>query len=523
MRQTGNRPITLPTQEYADFKKMFRSIPTQGPQMIDPTKPTPVNGTRHLIANVNMDLYNGLEIDGGKHGRVQGSTLINFGTTSRMDPDLQAMLYKDAGISDADAAKLIQKTASTYKEGRKGNTGINPETQAPYATPVAIDAFEDMSSGTVKVRTIIDCQALANANYDDAKAERLANPSKFAGVREPNPEVEKNLRNMMPVTVRFGTTTNGIGSMNADRAKQNTARVAAQTALMTKGAGGSMVTFSKDEVASVGQTINDVYSSFLKELAADPSKAYAGAGMAARDKDGKVIPGKFKGTVPGTEFPSLNDLGLAVLEVDGATVLAVTSTDPSKNDLRMKSMPAMNAAVNAKLSQAFNSVPTMSRADVAKLPRADRAAEQSKLTVKNLGNSMAIQMYQTTPKSVQDAFTLVNPSIQGTFSAFGNMVRDTVECAQHKHDGMDSPAAKQAAERGEQYLSKTIEQIYGAETLSNVRQIMADAGIETSSSELAKETSPEKVAEAKAASQAFNDKCRETAQAQGVELVAFEK
>lgn len=506
---TGARPVRLATMTYEELAPNFRSVNEKNLAL-----------NRHLMANVEMPFYNGLEIDGGQHGQSTATMLINFGTMSDMSPVLQEALLQENHLMGEDERiedKTINGVAATAPDsGHSGNT--------EGGKPVHLEVTPDRTAGTVKITPVIDMAALARANFNERNAARKGDKDgKFAGA----PALNDSQADRLKVSVRYLTTTNGIGSMNDKRATENVAKAASQSYLMTaskSNPGRDM--FSQSQIEEVSSKIAKVYSDFLHEYA---EKKSDGLHPALRDKNGAVKPGKLDTSkvIDKTDFPSLKDMGLGVVDVNGSTVLAAIDLgDDSKNraaaEQRHKYLPNVANAINATLSREFNSVPTMSSADIKKMDAgAERDAAQAALNTKNLGLAMKMNMFMTTPQSVETPFSVVQPAMTLTFSPFASMVRDTVECAQHKHDGPDGPAPRDGSER----LKNTIEDVYGAEVLKNAKTILANAGLETDPKALAKKdpSSPDHIRtvnEAKAATQQFAADVRTAAADQlGVQLL----
>lgn len=501
---TGSRPVRLAAMTYEEMAPNFRSVNEKNRVL-----------NRHLMANIEMPLYNGLEIEGGQHGQSTATMLINFGTMSDMSPVLQEALLQENKLMGEDE-RIEDKDFAVPDSGHTGNT--------EGGKPVHLKIDPDRTAGTVKITPVIDMAALARANYNERVAARKGDKEgKFSGA----PAVSDSQADRLKLSVRYLTTTNGIGSMNPARANENVARAASQSYLMTASKGNpERDMFSQTQIDEVSGKIAKVYSDFLHEYADKESK---GLHPALR-KDGVVQPGKLDKSqvIEKTDFPSFKEMGLGVVDVNGSTVLAAIDLgDASKNktaaEQRHKYLPNVANAINAVLSREFNSVPTKTSAEIKAMPAgAEKTAAQAALNTKNLGLAMKMNMFMTTPQSVETPFSVVQPAMVLTFSPFASVVRDTVECAQHKHDGPDGPAPRDGSER----LKTTIEDVYGAKVLDNARAILSNAGLETDPKALAKKdpSSPDHaraVNEAKAATQQFAADVRAVAADQlGVQLLS---
>lgn len=499
---TGARPVRLATKTFEEMAPDFRSVTEKN-----------LERNVHLLANVEMPLYNGLEIGDDKHGQTTATMLINFGTMANLSPVLQESLLSANGvIKEGSEITSAQTKTSQYS----GNT--------PSGKPVELEVTPDLSAGTVKLTPVIDMVALATATAQEREAARQNDKARFASAPKPNESAAKRL----DVSVKYPTTTNGIGSMNAQRAMENVAKAGSQAYLMTASKKDPERDMLKQEqIKSVADTINDAYGKFL-----DAYKGGSGAGIypAARDADGnvkvdkktgKTVEDKTKDPIAKTGFDSFASMGLAVMDVKGSKVLAaVDMGSPEANAdaaaKRHAQLPNIANAFNAVLSREFNKVPTMSAREINAMPAgAEKDAARDALNTKNLGLGMKLNMYMTTPQSVEgEQFSVVQPAMTMKFSPFATMVRDTVECAQHLHDGPEGPAPRGASEP----LRSTIEDVYGPKILENTRTILANAGLETDAKALARETDPKVVEAAQKGTQEFAQAIREQAGKDGVQL-----
>lgn len=461
--QSGNRPIVLATQPLADFAKQFRAI--------KPGKPADGN---QFLANVDMPLYTGLDIDPGDgtigHGQVPAATPINFGKMAKMEPALQEAILAHHGVAEENQGKLMEGQTSGYT-GNTAIEGLDPESAG---APVATDARYNVSTETVTVRTIIDPSALARANYEERLAARKASPDKFKGAR-PLPEIEAGKplpfdAQRLPISVKYPTATNGIGSVNKGRVAENVARAASQSYLLTasKANPGKNLP-SKGEIDSVAGGV----SACLDEIVAMGAKGCKG--IPVRDKSGQPT----GATVPNTEFPSFAAMGIkAVTDKDtGSTFLVVA--DETKAAQRAEGLPKMANALNARMSQTF-------------------AGMDSK-NARNLGLSLKFDMYEQKPQNLEGmnvTNSVISPAMRMEITPFASAVRDSVECAQHKHD---SPELREKM-GVKSDLTATIDTIYGKEILDNTKKILSDAGIETDAKALGTKTTQAERESAKDAS-----------------------
>lgn len=507
---SGSRPVRLAAIAYEDLVPQFRSVSEKN-----------LAENKHLMANITMPLYNGLEIANGQHGRTDATMLINFGTMCDMPDVLQEALLQENGVIP-EGASLSEQTAAP-KCAYPGNTGKSKRGSVDFGTPVALDIDPRATQGTVMITPIIDMQALAQANYKERVAKRGADKDRFKDA----PAISESTKDRLKLNVKYTTAKDGIGAMTRERARENVARAGSQVYLMTaRKNDAARDMFSPEQINGIADKISKGYEKFLKDYA----KGSEGLHPALRDAEGNVVPGKVdkSQTIDKTDFPSFEQMGLGLVTVKGATVLAAVDLgDPKKNAeaaaLRHAKLPNVSNAFNAIMSREFNSVPTMTNKQIEALPAgsAERDAAQAALNTKNLGCNMKLNLYMTTPQSVDVPFSVVQPSMNVEFTPYASMVRDTIECAQHKHDGPDGPAPADGSER----LKSTIDQVYGTDVLNNARTILANAGIETDPKALLPKdkTTPEYAAYTSAANQAtqdFANEIRTAASEQlGVELL----
>ncbi len=418
IRIRGPRPVALQTQPFSQFEKQFRVLQSGDKAVIEKNR----QANTHLIANVNVPLFNGQTFPGENgdvgRGRTDSTMVVNFGKMANISQDVQALLKTTA-------------PGSEYT----GNTGADFTVDGKDPTPVALDVVRDLSvqgKDQYRVTTIIDMQALANANDVERDAFRKANSL---------PALGEAAKGRLTLTAGLSTTDHGMPAMNGDRFRANVAQLASQNYLLTaQKKDPSRGVVSQDTINKVADTFSKGYADFVSKYA---DKACAGIDRQVKGDDGKYKTDKTH-PVPNTAFPSLADMGISVVGMkDGSTALVVTDT--AKNAANREGMNNFNNAFNAYMSQKVNQ------------------AFENDDAAKKLGNRFSIRSYPVTPvdptKDGRD-LTLIQPSTVMTMEPYAGAVTRAYECATHNEPHRQNETAIQA-----------IEGLYGKEVLENAAKI----------------------------------------------------
>ncbi len=417
IRIRGPRPIALQAEPLSKFAGAFRVLQSGDKALIEKNR----QANTHLIRNVNVPLFNGQTFPGEGNdvgrGRTESTMVVNFGKMANISSDVQALLKTSA-------------PGSKYT----GNTGADYTVDGKDPTPVALDVVRDLSVQGIdqyRVTTIIDPQALANANDAERDAARAA-----AGLKP----LAEGAKGRLTLTAGLSTTDHGMPAMNGDRFRENVAQLASQNYLLTaqkKDPARGMV--SQDTIDKVASTFSKGYTDFVAKYA---TKACPGIDSQVKQADGSYKKG---GAVPNTSFPSLADMGISVIGMkDGSTALVVTDT--AKNAANREGMNNFNNAFNAHMSQVVN-----------KSFENDDAA-------KKLGNRFSIRSYPVTPMepdSDKRDLTLIQPSTVITMEPYAAAVTRAYECATHNEPLRDKDEPHMHA----------IEGLYGKEVLENAAKI----------------------------------------------------
>ena len=100
IRIRGPRPVALQTQPFSQFEKQFRVLQSGDKAVIEKNR----QANTHLIANVNVPLFNGQTFPGENgdvgRGRTDSTMVVNFGKMANISQDVQALLKTTAPGSE---------------------------------------------------------------------------------------------------------------------------------------------------------------------------------------------------------------------------------------------------------------------------------------------------------------------------------------------------------------------------------------------------------------------------------------
>lgn len=403
-----------------------------------------------FLMNMGFPLYSGLDVDyadgdePGEYGRdlvptrVNAETPVNLGKVANLDKDLAAAVLQAHGFGsnencDKAAEKLVGKPC---EYAGRATLGDGP------GTPVLVDAWEDLSKGSIDIGIHADFKALAAANYEERAKYRAANPEKFAGA-PPLPPAGPGKRlpplaERLPVSVKYPVMKHAIAGFAPDKVSENAVRAAAVGYLMTASKRDPDRSLpSQQSVSAAMDTVNRCFQDVIEMGRHKGCKGIPKVRMV----DGKRAP--THGVIHGTDFPSFKEMGIeAVTDREtGAMFLVVPdSTARQTKKAREEGLRGMATALNAMLVQAAG-------------------ASDDKL-VKNLTYATKFEFYPTRPRfeGHNTIASAVMPAMRMEFTPYASAVHKSAEVVLQNRDPREA---------------------FSERVVDNARRLMADAGLET--------------------------------------------
>ena len=404
---TGGRPVSISIPS-VDFMKGMRGAKSQAAY----------DANTNLMTSVNVPLFSGKDLADDMRSQFPGG--------GKIDLNLGKLSDMPAGLLNA--LGTTQKAPCNYT----GNT--------PDEKPVTITTVRNLSVQDPKqrdtVKLTIDMQAVANVNDIERDMGREAKGLDKYITGDPKVDRKNPALGRIPVTLSAPNSVNGVTGICADSMKHNLGQMAAQNYLMTASKSSpdaSMV--KKEAVATIGDLYMSELTNFVKTYA---EKGCTGIMPSEKQADGtyKAAKGKNAEPIKGTSFKSFKDMGIAPVFLDnGGVVLAcVDGSEKAANNRKgPDGLVAVNKAFNSYMSQKVN------------------GSFEKKSPELNLGNSVSIQLYQTTAPG-DDSVTLIQPSVALESRPYGSAVTRSIESATHQN-------------------TKPVEELYGKEVLDNTRKI----------------------------------------------------